>query len=233
MYLPLPLSHRDLTDRVLRSVNIESFFDNGSQTWYFPKLFAVVLDAMMAVPRSWIQFHKPIASALANLDGCRERIAELQRESEANMSPSVFQTALHPNPAKGHPVLSGDDLAADALTMFTAGTDTTAHAFVTGTWKLMKHPKYLQKLQAVLKEAIPDPDVMNLDWSELEKIDYLVRRIESSEKSRRKLTRPSRVQSLRSLFACRMAFPARSLEKFQKEEPRYVEHMFPVARCCP
>jgi len=38
----------------------------------------------------------------------------------------------------------------------------------------MKQPQYLRKLQAVLKEAIPDPDVMSMDWSELEKIDYLV-----------------------------------------------------------
>jgi cytochrome P450 len=58
--------------------------------------------------------------------------------------------------------------------MFTAGTDTTAHALVTGTWKLMQHPKDLQKLQEELKKAIPDAGVMNLDWSELEKIDYLV-----------------------------------------------------------
>ena len=169
-----PSLRHGITNTIVISVNIESFFDNSTQNWYFPKVFGLLLDAMLAVPRSWIQFHKPIASALANLDGCRDRIVDLQRESEANMTPSVFQTALHPNPEKGHPVLSRDALAADALTMFTAGTDTTAHALVTGTWKMMKQPEILRKLQAVLREAIPDPDQMNLSWAELEKIDYLV-----------------------------------------------------------
>jgi cytochrome P450 len=105
---------------------------------------------------------------------CYNRIVELKRESEANMSPSVFQTALHPKPEKGHLVLSTAEMAADAITMFTAGTDTTAHALITGTWNLIHNPDLLKKFQTALKEAIPDPDVMNLNWAELEKIDYLV-----------------------------------------------------------
>jgi cytochrome P450 len=133
-----------------------------------------IISLIGTLPRAWIQWHKPIAAALSNLDGCGDRIKELKRESEDNMTPSVFQTALHPKPEKGHPVLGNDDLAADALVMFTAGTDTTAHAFVTGTWNLMNNSDQLHKLQESLKEAIPDPEVMSLDWSALERIDYLV-----------------------------------------------------------
>jgi benzoate 4-monooxygenase len=90
------------------------------------------------------------------------------------MSPSVFQTALYPKSEKDHPVLSTNDLAADALVMFTAGVDTSANSFVTGTWLMMQNPHILKKLQAALKEAIPDPEVMSLDWNQLEQIDYLV-----------------------------------------------------------
>lgn len=135
------------------SVNTESFFDNATQAWYFPNTLGTILTGTQALPRKYIQFHQPIASTLANLNGCRERIVELRRESEDNMSPSVFQTALHPVATKGHPVLTTDNLAADALVVFTAGTDTTAHAFVTGMRKLMHHPEVLQKLQAALKKV--------------------------------------------------------------------------------
>jgi hypothetical protein len=100
-----------------KGVNIESFFDNNAQTWYFPNVFGAVLTAINNLPRKWIAFHEPIAAALENPDGCRERIVQLQQESEDNMSPSVFQTALHPKSEKGHPVLSTNDLAADALVM--------------------------------------------------------------------------------------------------------------------
>jgi hypothetical protein len=39
---------------------------------------------------------------------------------------------------------------------------------------MMQNPHILKKLQAALKEAIPDPEVMSLDWNQLEQIDYLV-----------------------------------------------------------
>lgn len=91
------------------------------------------------------------------------------------MSPSVFQTALHPNPEKGQPILDEDALTADAFVMFTAGMDTTAHAFVTGTWNLLNNPPQLAELQKSLKIAIPNPTIMNLDWQTLEQIPYLVR----------------------------------------------------------
>jgi cytochrome P450 len=142
--------------------------------WYFPNIMGSVVSFIGKLPRAWISFHKPMASSLANLDGCNERIKQLRRESEDNMTPSIFHIALHPKPEKGHPVLSQYDMGADAFVMFSAGTDTTAHAFVTGTWNLMKNPDMLHKLQQSLKDAIPNPELMNLDWSALEKIDYLV-----------------------------------------------------------
>jgi cytochrome P450 len=77
------------------------------------------------LPRTWMQWHKPISAALAILDGCAERISELRGESEDQMTPSIFHVAMHPKPEKGHPVLSSAEMAADALTMFVAGTDTT------------------------------------------------------------------------------------------------------------
>lgn len=153
---------------------MEGFFDNAAQSWYLTGFFSMVVDTFMAVPRSWIQWNPPLAAAIGLVDFCRARVKQLKLESQDNMAPSIFQTALHPKPEKGHPVLDDNALGADALTVFTAGTDTTGHAFVTGTWQLMNNPDKLNELRKALKEAIPDPDTMNLDWAALEKIDYLV-----------------------------------------------------------
>lgn len=57
----------------------------------------------------------------------------------------------------------------------TSGTDTTAHALVTGTWNLLNDKAQMSKLREELFEAIPDPGVGSaLDWPALEKLDYLV-----------------------------------------------------------
>jgi hypothetical protein len=185
-----------------------------------------------AIPRAWVQWYKPMASALSNLDGCGERIKELKRESEDNMTPSVFQTALHPKPEKGHPALSTNDLAADALVMFTAGTDTTAHALVTGTWNLMNNPEMLKQLQTSLKEAIPDPNEMNLDWTALEKIGYLVS-LDGDSIIDMLTTIFSSVQSSKNLSACPMACPARSPDKCRPTAPTYADSRYLAAPWSP
>lgn len=38
----------------------------------------------------------------------------------------------------------------------------------------MNNPNQVEKLRSSLKEAIPDPNSMSLDWTALERIDYLV-----------------------------------------------------------
>jgi cytochrome P450 len=156
--------------------NIEDFFDFSTSGWYFPNFMGGVVDICQKVPRPWIKGNPPIASALENLDGCEARMVELKKEEINHQSPSIFQTALDPNPTKGHPILSTKELAADALTIFTAGTDTTASALVCGTWRLMQQPATLKRLQDELDAAIPHSDelsTMPLDWPALESLPYL------------------------------------------------------------
>lgn len=156
--------------------NIERFFDFSTSGWYFPNFMGGVVDICQKVPRPWIQGNPPIASALENLDGCLARMVELKKEEPNHQTPSIFQTAFNPNPQKGHPTLDNHNLAADALTIFTAGTDTTANALVCGTWRLLEAPDKLTRLQAELRAAIPHSTALSAfprDWAALETLPYL------------------------------------------------------------
>ena len=68
------------------SANMEGFFENAAPSWYFPNFFNAMVKVLLELPRSWIQFHKPLAAAFANMDACFSRIQELKAESEANMT---------------------------------------------------------------------------------------------------------------------------------------------------
>lgn len=49
-------------------VAIESFFDNSTYTWYLPTVMGYVVTFISSLPRSWIQWNKPFAAALSNID---------------------------------------------------------------------------------------------------------------------------------------------------------------------
>ena len=49
-------------------VAIESFFDNSTFGWYLPNFMGLFVRMMAKLPRSWIQWNKPFAAALGNLD---------------------------------------------------------------------------------------------------------------------------------------------------------------------
>lgn len=101
----------------------------------------------------------------------------MQKNPPSETESSVFKTALNPKVEKGHPVLSTEDLGADALLIFIAGSDTTSNTLVTGTWGLMNNKEQLHKLQKELQDALPyDEDVTQLDlrWTDLEKLETLV-----------------------------------------------------------
>ena len=53
--------------------------------------------------------------------GCRERIMALQAEPTNSITPTVFQTVLHPDKDKGQWSPSLKALSADALLFFAAG----------------------------------------------------------------------------------------------------------------
>lgn len=101
----------------------------------------------------------------------------MRKEPPSDTAASVFKTALNPKVEKGQPVLSTNDLGADALVIYTAGTDTTANTLVTGTWGLLNNKPQMLKLRKELQEALPyheDLSIMELGWGELEKLETLV-----------------------------------------------------------
>lgn len=155
---------------------ISNFFDNSALGWYLPNLMGRIAAAAKAVPRSWTSVDAGISASLQILDGCLARIVELRGDPTKKNVPSVFKTAFAPNADKGHPILTNNDIASDGLTIFVAGTDTTAHTLTNGTYHLLRNPSILAKLQAELHEAIPSSKTladMPLDWTALEALPYL------------------------------------------------------------
>ena len=65
-------------------------------------------------------------------------------------------------------------LRADALLFYAAGTDVPAHALVVGTWHLLNDLPALAKLRKELRDAGLSRRTMNLSWSSLERLPYLV-----------------------------------------------------------
>jgi hypothetical protein len=111
-----------------------------------------------------------------------------------SITPTVFQTALHPDKEKGQWSPDLKSLTADALLFFAAGkpwgclflglvtdsanllgTDTTAHTLTVGTWYLLNNIDMLKTLREELVEVIPDVNsAVSVDWVTLEKLPYLV-----------------------------------------------------------
>lgn len=104
----------------------------------------------------------------------RERILEL--EARPSTSPdqifTIFHAALNSDTEKGRTRPNIDELSADGLLLLMAGTDTTAHVLTVATYNALREPRVLGKLQAELREAIPNKD-MWIKSAELEKLSYL------------------------------------------------------------
>ena len=84
----------------------------------------------------------------------------------------MFDIALNPDARKSRPELTVDQLSADTLLLLLAGTDTTSLTLAMATYRLLRDPNILRKLQAELREAMPRKD-MQLEYAELEKLPFL------------------------------------------------------------
>lgn len=107
---------------------------------------------------------------------------KLSKEPRDKMTPTVFTTALNPNVEKGQPKLDFDDLAADGIVLFSAGTDTTANALCFGIYNLIHTPNVIDKLRSELNSIMTEPILLASDpaattfpvtLSELEQLPYL------------------------------------------------------------
>lgn len=155
---------------------LDDFFQNNPYAWYLPTIAVNAIKLLNLLPRSYLRFDPGISAGFSNLDACLARILQLRAEPSSQQTPSVFRTALNPNTDKSQPILTDAALAADALTIFTAGTDTTSHALVTCIYNLLRHPHTLNRLQAELRIAIPHSTSLStfpLDLTQLETLPYL------------------------------------------------------------
>lgn len=73
---------------------------------------------------------------------------------------SIFRTALNPNKEKGQYSASAQELSADSVLMFLAGTDTTANSLLMGVWGLMRQPALWQRLRSEVSEVIADTSTL-------------------------------------------------------------------------
>lgn len=87
--------------------------------------------------------------------------------------PTVSDTILNPDASKSRFTPSKQDLAAEAFVFFGAGTDTTANILARGTYEILRNSKIVKKLQAELRQAIPNKDDI-ATWATLESLPYLV-----------------------------------------------------------
>lgn len=143
--------------------------------WYAPGLMKSVARFCKAYPRIG-RMNGAFKAVMEQMDFCRARIQHLKDTKKPNEA-HFFQTAMNPDPNRGHPIQSEDALAADAWLLYFAGTDTSGTTLTFGTWYLLNNPEYLHRLQQELKQAIPYSE--NLEhvqesWAKLEKLDFLV-----------------------------------------------------------
>ena len=70
---------------------------------------------------------------------------------------------------------SVDDIKDEAYGILAAAADTTGNGMTVAAYHVVNNPEIYKKLRAELKTAFPDPDA-RLNFTELEKLSYLVRR---------------------------------------------------------
>ncbi len=107
---------------------------------------------------------------------CEQLIMSLSQalSDSKEVTSSIFRTALNPNREKGQYVANLKELAADAVLMFLAGTDTTAHALTFGTWEMVKRPEIFRRLrQELVTTVLPQRGAVAV-LTDLENLPFLV-----------------------------------------------------------
>ena len=102
--------------------------------------------------------------------------AEVKKVVDGRNTKSTHQTIFE---ALSESDLPPEEKAVDRLTeegfaLILAGADTSTQALMHTSFHLLDNPAILSRLQAELRQAIPDPDAP-LGWQELEKLPFLVR----------------------------------------------------------
>ncbi len=133
---------------------------------------AASMKAMMNVSSHRLP-KRPIQTKI--MKKCKELIDSLARApaDSKEVTSSIFRTALNPNREKGQYVATSRELAADAVLMFLAGTDTTAHALTFGIWEMIKRPELWARLREEVSSAFSEGQSL-APVKDLETLPFLV-----------------------------------------------------------
>ncbi|KIW50904.1 hypothetical protein PV05_09681 [Exophiala xenobiotica] len=158
-------------------VNLEEFGSIAPVFWYFPRLGNLMNKAIFPLlPERKVRTWFPAVAALNGvLKQCEQLIMSLSQapSDSKEVTSSIFRTALNPNREKGQYVANLKELAADAVLMFLAGTDTTAHALTFGTWEMVKRPEIFRRLrQELVTTVLPQRGAVAV-LTDLENLPFL------------------------------------------------------------
>ncbi|KIW26376.1 uncharacterized protein PV07_09476 [Cladophialophora immunda] len=128
--------------------------------WYFPTIGNIMNKVIFSgLPHSVVKACFPAAASAKDMMAqCRALISSLAQApaNSKEVTSSIFRTALNPDREKGQYIATPNELAADAVLMFLAGTDTTAHALTFGIWGMIKRPELWNRLREEVIAVLPD-----------------------------------------------------------------------------
>ena len=108
---------------------------------------------------------------------CRARIDKYlqdRADPDNKVFSEVLEQLLDPKSAKGHVVPSSSDLNEEALTLLTAGNDTTANSMILGAYMICSHPDVKSRLAKELCETFPNIHG-SVTYEKAKELPYLVR----------------------------------------------------------
>ena len=107
---------------------------------------------------------------------CRARIdkyLEDRLQGGTKKSSEVLERLLNPDAARGHTVPSAFDLNEEAMTIMTAGNDTTSNAMILGAYYICSHSEVHTRLIEELQKGFPDLH-SSITYDEAKELPYLV-----------------------------------------------------------
>ena len=106
---------------------------------------------------------------------CRKRIDSYltnRNKPDQKDRSEVLEQLLDPNAARGHVVPNAHDLNEEALTLLTAGNDTTANAMIIGAYLICTHTEVLKRMVEELRDAFPEGDE-SITFEQAKQLPYL------------------------------------------------------------
>ncbi len=94
-------------------------------------------------------------------------------------SSEILEQLLNPNAARGHRVPNAFELNEEAMTILTAGNDTTSNAMILGAYFICSHPQVHIQVVEELQKGFPNVND-SITYDETKTMPYLVRATPSS-----------------------------------------------------